>query len=152
MEYINFGIKKKMTKYESDIKTISSSEEVVFNILSDLNNLKNIEQIDAMKDKIKSMTFDADSIRFNVDMLGEIGFKIIEREPNKTIKLESENSPVTVTMWIQLKQIAEADTRMKLTVKADIPAMLKMMIDKKLKEGVNMMAGALADVLNAKLK
>ncbi|MDR0370782.1 MAG: SRPBCC family protein [Prevotellaceae bacterium] len=140
-----------MIKYESEIKTISSSEEVVFNMLSDLNNLKNIGQIDAIREKVKSITFDTDSIRVEIEMLGQVGFKIIEREPNKTIKFESENSPVGITMWIQLKQVAAVDTRMKITVKADIPTMLKLMIDKKLKEGVDLMAGALADALNAKL-
>jgi len=37
---------------------------------------------------------------------------------------------------------------MKLTVKADLPAMIKMMVDKKLKEGVNMVADLLAKGLN----
>lgn len=140
-----------MTTYESDIKTISSSEEVVFDILNDLSNLKKIGDIDGIKDKVENFTFDKDSINFNIDMFGKVGFKIIEREPNKTIKFESENSPVPVNMWIQLKQRADKDTKMKLTIKADVPSMLKMMIDKKMKEGINMMADMIAEALNNKI-
>jgi hypothetical protein len=137
-----------MTTYESDIKTISSNEEVVFDILSDLNNLKKIQEQNPPTDKVKDLEFDTDSCKFVVEGFGKIGFKIIEREPNKTIKFESENAPVAVNVWIQLKQIEENKTAMKLTVKADLPAMIKMMVDKKLKEGVNMVADLLAKGLN----
>ncbi|ADQ80046.1 hypothetical protein Palpr_1907 [Paludibacter propionicigenes WB4] len=137
-----------MTTYESDIKTISSNEEVVFGILSDLNNLKKIQEQNPPTDKVKDLEFDTDSCKFVVEGFGKIGFKIIEREPNKTIKFESENAPVNVNVWIQLKQIEENKTAMKLTVKADLPAMIKMMVDKKLKEGVNMVADLLAKGLN----
>jgi len=137
-----------MTTYESDIKTISSNEEVVFGILSDLNNLKKIQEQNPPTDKVKDLEFDTDSCKFVFDGFGKIGFKVIEREPFKTVKFESENAPVNVNVWIQLKQIEENKTAMKLTVKADLPAMIKMMVDKKLKEGVNMVADLLAKGLN----
>ena len=138
-----------MTTYESDIKTISSSEEMVFGILSDLNNLSRLKEIPSVNDKIKDLQFDTDHCSFGVEGMGRVGFKIIEREPFNTIKLESEQSPVHVNVWIQLKQVEENDTRMKLTLKADLPAMIKMMVDKKLKEGINAIADVLAKALSA---
>ena len=138
-----------MTTYESDIKTISSSEEMVFGILSDLNNLSRLKEIPSVNDKIKDLQFDTDHCSFGVEGMGRVGFKIIEREPFNTIKLESEQSPVHVNIWIQLKQVDENDTRMKLTLKADLPAMIKMMVDKKLKEGINAIADVLAKALSA---
>ena len=141
-----------MTTYESDVKTISSSEEVVFNVLSDLNNLQKIANNPAMNDKMKDLHFDVDSCSFTVDPVGKVSFRIIEREPFKTIKLQAENSPVEVIAWIQLKQVAENDTRLKLTLKAEIPTMIKMMVDKKLKEGINMIADMLAKALNSENK
>ncbi len=137
-----------MTKYESDIKTISSNEEVVFNVLSDLTNLEKLRQINELSDKLKDAQFDKDSCKFTIDGLGQAGFRIIEREPYKTIKFESENSPFLVNIWIQLKQVAENDTRMKLTLKAEIPTMVKMMVDKKLKEGINKIADVIAQALS----
>lgn len=132
-----------MTTYESDIKTISSNEEMVFGILADMNNLKKLENLPEIQDKIKNLEFDSDKCSFEIDGFGKVGFRIIEREPFKTIKFAGENVPVEINAWIQLKKLAENDTRLKLTLKAELPAMIKMMVDKKLKEGIN----AIADVL-----
>ena len=140
-----------MTTYESEIKTISSSEEMVFGILSDLKNLEKIAQNPSLKDKVKNLEFDTDSCSFSVEGFGTVGFRIIKREPFKTIKLESEHSPMHVNVWIQLKQVAENDTKLKLTMKAEIPTMIKMMVDKKLKEGINTIADALAKALSKSL-
>lgn len=138
-----------MTTYESDIKTISLSEEAIFNQLSDLNNLKRLQGLNLgvnseHADKLKDMEFDTDSVFFKVDGFGKVGLRIIEREPFKTIKFESENVPVNANVWIQLKQVTETDTKMKLTLKADLPMMVKMMVDKKLKEGINTIADVIA--------
>jgi len=137
-----------MTTYESDIKTISSNEEVVFGILSDLNNLSKLQNNPSLKDKAKDIQFDTDSCSFSVEGFGKVGFRIVEREPFKTIKLASENAPVEVNVWIQLKKVDENDTRMKLTLKAELPTMIKMMVDKKLKEGINSIADMLAKTLS----
>jgi hypothetical protein len=40
-------------------------------------------------------------------------------------------------VWIQLKQVAEMDTRIRITVKTDMPAMFKMMFDKKIQQGLD---------------
>jgi hypothetical protein len=139
-----------MTTYESDIKTISSNEEVVFGILSDLNNLSGILEHTTLIDKVKNLQFQTDNCSFIVEGFGKMGFKIIEREPFKTIKLLSENAPVEINVWIQLIQRTEDETQMKLTLKADLPIMIKMMIDKKLKEGINLIADVLAKSLSKK--
>ncbi|HJV79052.1 MAG TPA: hypothetical protein VJ602_11775 [Paludibacter sp.] len=139
-----------MTTYESDIKTISSNEEVVFGLLSDLNNLQIIKTNPDFTNKVKDLQFDADSCSFVVDGLGKMGFRIVEREQFKTVKLAAEHAPVEVNVWIQLKQIAENETAMKLTLKAELPSMIKMMVDKKLKEGINIIAEILAKAVSAK--
>ena len=137
-----------MTTYESDIKTISSNEEVVFGILSNLNNLEKLQDNKSLTDKAKDLQFDAESCSFLVDGFGKVGFRIIEREPFKTIKLVSENTPVEINVWIQLKKETEDKTHMKLTMKAELPTMIKMMVDKKLKEGINMVADVLVKALS----
>ena len=144
-----------MTTYESDVKTISSSGEVVFNQLSKLSNFSNLQNMNAeaqakLNEMLKDVEFDDDSCRFSVEGIGKVGFRITEREPFKTIKLEAENSPIAVNGWIQLVQVDENDTRMKLTLKADMPMMIKMMADSKLKKGINMIADALVQFLSMK--
>ncbi len=137
-----------MTTYESEIKAISSNEEVVFGILSDLKNLENLASNPSLQDKARELQFDSDSCSFVVDGFGKMGFRIVERDPFKTIKLVSENAPVEVMVWIQLKAVDENNTNMKLTVKAELPMMIKMMVDKKLQEGVNSIADLLAKTLS----
>jgi hypothetical protein len=137
-----------MTTYESDIKAISSNEEMVFGILSDLKNLEKLQENPSLKDKAKDLQFDTDSCSFVVEGFGKMGFRIVEREPFKTIKLVSEKTPVEVNVWIQLKQTADNETAMRLTLKAKLPMMIKMMVDKKLKKGINAIADVLAKTLN----
>ncbi len=52
--------------------------------------------------------------------------------------------PMEMNFWVQLKQIAEHDTKIKLTIKADLPMMIKMMIEKKLQAGLDQAAEMLA--------
>lgn len=141
-----------MTTYESDIKTISSDEEMVFTILNDLNNLSKLSENGELKEKLRDLQFDTDSCSFSVEGFGRLGFRIVEREPFKTIKLMSENAPVNVTGWIHLNQVDEKNTQLKLMLQADLPMMIKMMVDKKIKEGINTVADMLAIALTPNLR
>ena len=81
-----------LTSYESDIKRINADEVSVFTLLSDLSRLEALKD-KLPTDKVKEAYFDVDSVRLKVDMLGEVGMRIILREPYKTIKFQAENSP-----------------------------------------------------------
>jgi hypothetical protein len=84
-----------MTEFTSDVKTIFHNDEVVFHVLSDLSKLELIkDQIPA--DKIRDFAFDSDSCSFRVDPVGEVKFRIVDREPNKLVKFKSENLPFEV--------------------------------------------------------
>ena len=75
----------KMTTYESQIKSINASAEVIFNNLSDLEKLRPVvEQVH--DDRIKDINITSDSIYCTIDPVGEIGVKMIETEAFKTIK------------------------------------------------------------------
>ena len=137
-----------MTTYESDIKTISSSEEVVFGILSDLNNLEKLNNTPSLTDKIKDLKFDVDSCTFSVDGFGKVGFRILERNPFNLIKMVSENAPIRVSMEFVICGIAENQSTLKLVLLAELPAMIKMMVGNKLQDGVNAIAELLAKTLN----
>jgi carbon monoxide dehydrogenase subunit G len=128
-----------MTTFESDIRKIECNDSEIFSVLSDLNNIEKIKD-KIPQDQIKDIEFDTDSCRFCVDPVGKVGLLIVEREPFKTIKFAAEESPVAFNLWIQLKQIEENDTRLKVTVKADINPMLKMMLSKPMQGFVNKMA------------
>lgn len=132
-----------MTTFESKIKTISHPQELIYNTLSDLNNLALVKDR-IPQDKIKDMTFDTNSVSASIDMLGSITLKIITREPYKTIKLTVDGTPSEAYMWIQLKEVAENDTKMKVTIKAKLNGMVKMMLKGKLEQFINGFADTLA--------
>jgi carbon monoxide dehydrogenase subunit G len=124
-------------KYESKIGQIVANDAAVFAILSNLENINRFR--DAIpQDKIQELEISSDRIRFKVEGLGQkIAIVILEKEEYKTIKFGAENLPIPFNVWIQLKQIAEMDTRIRITVKTDMPAMFKMMFDKKIQQGLD---------------
>lgn len=141
-----------MTEFVSEIKTIPHSDVDVYSVLSDLNNLELAKNI-IPQDKVKDFTFDTDSCTVSVDPVGKIRFVVVEREPNKNIKFQAEQLPFGVTMWIQLVPINNVETKMKLTIKADLNPFLKPMVSKPLQAGLDKVAEGLAglpynDILN----
>lgn len=132
-----------MTEFISETKTIPSNDDRIFSMLSDLSNLEKVRDR-IPEDKIKDFTFDSDTVSLTVDPVGKITFQVVEREPNKTIKFTTTNSPVPLFLWIQLKQAEENNTHMRLTVRADLSPLIKPMVSKPLQEGVNKIAEVLA--------
>ena len=137
-----------MAQYESNVKHVPYSQEQVYNKLSDLNHLSSIrERLDLLKEKLdgklEDMSFDSDSLTLKVQGIS-LTLRIIEREEPKTIKFESANSPMPFNFWIQLLPVNETESKMRLTIKADIPFMLKGMVTKPLQEGIEKIAEALA--------
>jgi carbon monoxide dehydrogenase subunit G len=134
------------TKYESKIGQIPYNDKVVFGVLSNLENLNRFSDL-IPKDKIKELEIKPDYIRIQVEgMAQKFTIRIVEKEEWKTIKFGVENLPMDANMWIQLKQVAEQDTRIKLTIKADIPMMFRMMFEKKLQQGLDQAVDMLSQV------
>ena len=134
-----------MTEFVSEIKQIPQNDERIYAMLSDLSNLERI--IDRIpQDKIKDFEFDSDSCSFSVSPVGKITFQIVDREPCKTIKFQTTNSPVPLFLWIQLKQVQEMDTRMRLTVRAELNSFLKPMVSKPLQDALDKISTVLASL------
>ena len=132
------------SKYESKITSAPCSAEQIYRVLSNMQNLERVRDM-IPQDKIQEMEIEPDRVRMKVDGLGQkITIAIIDRIENDTIKFGAEGIPMQANFWIQLKQLNPVDTRIKLTVKADIPMMFKFMLDKKLQEGLDQAADMLA--------
>lgn len=152
-----------MTQYESEVKQIAAPVGVVYGALANLENLRPLidkasenEEIrqrleeagqDASQlEKLKEVELTADRISIPAPMVGEIALRIIEREENKCIKFETEKSPVDANFWIQVLPVTDTTSKMRLTLKADLNPMLKMMLGSKLQEGIDKFADILASV------
>lgn len=124
-------------KYESKIGQINANAANVYAVLTNLENLQKFKD-HIPQDKVKEIEVTRDSIRFKIEGIGpKIAIGIVDHEENKMIKYGAENIPIPVNAWIQLKQMEENDTRIRITIKADMPAMFKLMLDKKLQTGLD---------------
>ncbi len=144
-----------LSKYTSNVKVINHNEQVVFNYLSNFRNLASYlnsgllqtitEKIPQVK--ITDFSSDEDSCRFNISGLGLAEIRIVNREPYKTIKVESSGGlPLSFTFWIQLIPANEFQTKMRLTLHAEMSMMIKMMAGDKLELGINKLADTLSEL------
>lgn len=134
-----------MTKFESSVKQIPYPVENVYRNISDLSNLERVRDR-IPEDKLQDFQFDSDSVQVSVAPVGTIKLRIIEREENKCVKFETEQSPLPFNLWIQVLPVSETESKMKITVKADIPFMLKGMVSGPLQDGAEKIAEALSQI------
>lgn len=131
-----------MTQFESPIKFISHSSSVVFDFLSDFNNFESI----LPRDKVSNWESTGDTCRFKVQGIGEIGLKIIEKEPPQTIKYTADGkTPFNFFLWVQLKEVPDNDCKLKLTIRADLNPMLQMIVSDPVKKFLDVLANAIAN-------
>ena len=133
-------------KYESKIGQVNANAADVFAVLTNLENLQRFADL-IPQDKVKELEISRDIIRFKVEGLGpKVTIGIVDQEENKMIKYGAQNIPIPLNAWIQLKQMNELDTRMRITIKTDMPAMFRMMIDKKMQVGLDQAVDMLCNI------
>ncbi len=156
-----------MTKYESSVKRILSSNEQVYGKLSNLTNLESLrnlasdatirkrldeqvgdkvtpDQIEQFAQLLESMRLTPDTLTTDVPMMGSLTLRIVEREEPKLVKFELEGAPMQANLWIQLLPKDSASCAMKVTIGAELNFFMKQMLNKKLQEGVERFADLLA--------
>lgn len=152
-----------MTKFESDVKYVSQPVDALYARYSDLRNLETLrekledpavqekmaaqltpEQIAQAKEQLQTMTFDRDTLSIG-SPLGKITLRIIERDEPKCIKFASEGAPVQLYVWVQLLPHGEMETKMRVTVGAEVNFFMKSMVAKPLQQA----ADGLANILSA---
>lgn len=114
-----------------------------FQLFEFISNLQNFEQMLPPEAKEK-VTFSEDSITIQAMGSMSITLSILEKEPNKTLKIGTQGNEM-IRLWIQLKQVAPYDTRIRVTLKANIPLIARPMIKKdQLQQVVDNLAIALS--------
>lgn len=144
-----------VSKFVSDVKTINQNQEIVFNFLNNFNNLGQffneytLAQISQQipNAKISDFSSDEESCSFTISGYGEAGFRIIDREAPKMIKVTGTGKiPFEVFLWIQILPVTPYQCKMRLTLHASLNMMMKMVVGKKMKEGINKLAEALTQL------
>lgn len=142
-----------MEKYTSDVKYVEHNQQVVFNYLADFENLATylnsglIEKITKQLPQVNITDFESDrnSCQFKISGFGVARIEIVHRDPFKTIKVRNSGGlPLDFTFWVQLLPVDGFNTKMRLTLHADMNPMIKMMAADRLQEGVNQLADTLS--------
>lgn len=136
------------TTYESKITASTSNVDSIYKTVSNLSNLDKVKDL-IPQDKIQEMEAGEDYIRFKVDGLGQkICIRIVGKEENNYVKFGLEDAPLPaeINFWIQMKAVEDGSSRIKLTLRGDIPMMIKMMFESKLKQGLDQAADMLAQM------
>lgn len=151
-----------MTKYESEIHVVARPIDEAYAKFSDLNNLAAIkeklndpafaekmsQELDEEKQEqarkmIDGMTFDTDTMSIS-SPLGDIMLRIIERDAPKLVKMEAENTPIPLNMWIQLVPIDESSCKIRVTIGAEVNLLMKAAVSGPLKKAADGVARMLA--------
>ena len=98
-----------MAIFESEVKTITSNEELVYGTLSDLRNLEQSKHL-VPDNTIQNIEFYEDKCHFTVNPIGKIDLSIIDKQPYKLIKLGADNAPIDFHVNIHLNKTANNHT------------------------------------------
>lgn len=139
-----------MKRYESQIKFVAWPQENVYNRLSDLSNLQSlagaIPQSESEKISIKDLQATRDQVSCEVSPLGHLALGIVSREPFKCIKFETLQSPIRMTMWIQILPTTAESCKFKITVDADLNMFMAKMVEKPLTQAIGKIADLLSNI------
>ena len=133
-----------MEKYESKQQQINHPASLIYPIISRLDLLS-----PAMQDKVEEWQATEDSCSFKVKGM-KVGLRIAERVENTHVKIVADEGgiPIDFTFWIQLKQVDERDTRVRMVLHAELNMMMRMMIGSKIQSGLDQAVEGLANALN----
>ena len=132
-----------LEKYESKQRQVTKPAAMIYNFISDFTIFT-----PAVQGKVEEWSATPDECSFKVQGM-RVGLRIVEREENNYVKIKGgEGVPLDFTFWIQMKEVAECDTRIRMVLHADLNFAIKMMVGKKIQPALDQMVDAIADNLN----
>ena len=132
-----------MQEYTSRQQQIRRSAQQIYDVVSRFDNLT-----PALDDRVEEWQADEDTCSFKAKGF-TVKLRIAEKEAPKTIKIVGGDVPMDFAFWLQLKEVAPYDTRMRLVLHIDLNMMMRMMIGSKIQGAIDQIAEALAKSFNA---
>lgn len=135
-----------MEKYESKQQQILRPVSQIYPFISDFSLLT-----PAVADKVEEWQATSDTCSFKVKGF-TVKLKMVEKAENRHVKIMSDEGglPVDFAFWIQLHEVSEQDTRIRLVLHADLNMMMRMMIGGKLQKGLDTAVEGLAAAFNGR--
>ena len=162
-----------MTKYESQIYTVNATQQHAYERMANLKNFEALrqimeqpefverlmanvpaehagkvtpEKIEEVRRQFENVVFSEDAVSFD-SKLGLITLAITEREEPKLVKLQGVGTPIDVTLWVQLLPRGAYQSKMKVTIGADVNFFIRKMVEKYLKQAPDGIASFLCYLL-----
>ena len=162
-----------MTKYESQIYTVNATQQHAYERMANLKNFEALrqimeqpefverlmanvpaehagkvtpEKIEEVRRQFENVVFSEDAVSFD-SKLGLITLAITEREEPKLVKLQGVGTPIDVTLWVQLLPLGAYQSKMKVTIGADVNFFIRKMVEKYLKQAPDGIANFLCYLL-----
>ena len=162
-----------MTKYESQIYTVNATQQHAYERMANLKNFEALrqimeqpefverlmanvpaehagkvtpEKIEEVRRQFVNVVFSEDAVSFD-SKLGLITLAITEREEPKLVKLQGVGTPIDVTLWVQLLPLGAYQSKMKVTIGADVNFFIRKMVEKYLKQAPDGIASFLCYLL-----
>ncbi len=129
-----------MQEYISKQQQILRPAEQIYTVISRFDNLT-----PALSDKVEEWQATEDRCSFKAKGF-TVKLRMEERIASKQIKIVGDEGgvPVDFAFWIQLQEVAENDTRMRLVLHVELNMMMKMMIGGKLQDALDQIAAGIA--------
>ena len=162
-----------MTKYESQIYTANATQQHAYERMANLKNFEALrqimeqpefverlmanvpaehagkvtpEKIEEVRRQFENVVFSEDAVSFD-SKLGLITLAITEREEPKLVKLQGVGTPIDGTLWVQLLPLGAYQSKMKVTIGADVNFFIRKMVEKYLKQAPDGIASFLCYLL-----
>ena len=101
------------------------------------------DQMDKLQEYADALTFDTDTV-YIASPMGQVTLRIVERDEPKCLKFASEGAPVQLYLWIQLLPLSPAQSKLKVTVGAEVNFFMKGLVAKPLQQAADGLANMLA--------
>lgn len=134
-----------LEKYESKQQQIFKPAASIYPFISRFDMLT-----PALKDKVEEWSATEDTCSFKVKGF-TLKLRIAERAENRHVKITGDGEdglPVNFAFWIQLHQVSDNDTRMRLVLHANLNMVMRMMIGGKIQGGLDNAVEGLATAFN----
>lgn len=129
------------TKITSKITKNACLDSQLYQFITDFRNI-GLMLPPTMNEKV---SFTETSITIEAMPGMSVTLVILEHEPHNLVKYGAEGAR-ELTIWVQLKQVAPYDTRIRVTMHVELPMIAKFVGKKKLQSFVDGFADALAQI------
>lgn len=133
-----------MQEYTSKQHRIFRPAEQIYAAISRFDNLT-----PALADKVEEWRADEETCSFKAKGF-TVKLRMAERVAPKHVKIVGDEGgvPMDFAFWIQLHEVSDTDTRMRLVLHVELNMMMKMMIGGKLQDAVEQIAEGIARAMN----